>query len=111
MFHEIIEAKNNDITRENANMNTDSPAGMMMKFASETTKPLSTTTYYRALEARDAVRHITSTSTTKTITLPRASLAYSILSTVFSVTDLWRTREVAPCKAHRDGLNNSMYLA
>lgn len=39
MFLEIIEAKNNDITRENANMHTDSPAGMMMKFASETTKP------------------------------------------------------------------------
>ncbi|MDE6299375.1 MAG: anaerobic ribonucleoside-triphosphate reductase, partial [Muribaculaceae bacterium] len=39
MFLEIIEAKSNDITRENANMNTDSPAGMMMKFASETTKP------------------------------------------------------------------------
>ena len=32
MFLEIIEAKSNDITRENANMNTDSPAGMMMKF-------------------------------------------------------------------------------
>ncbi len=30
MFLEIIEAKSNDITRENANMNTDSPAGMMM---------------------------------------------------------------------------------
>lgn len=39
MFLEIIEAKSNDITRENANMNTDSPAGMMMKFASESTKP------------------------------------------------------------------------
>lgn len=39
MFLQIIETKNNDITRENANMNTDSPAGMMMKFASETTKP------------------------------------------------------------------------
>ena len=39
VFLEIIEAKNNDITRENANMNADSPAGMMMKFASETTKP------------------------------------------------------------------------
>jgi ribonucleoside-triphosphate reductase len=39
IFLEIIEAKNNDITRENANMNADSPAGMMMKFASETTKP------------------------------------------------------------------------
>ena len=39
IFLEIIETKSNDITRENANMNTDSPAGMMMKFASETTKP------------------------------------------------------------------------
>lgn len=39
IFLEIIEAKSNDITRENANMNADSPAGMMMKFASETTKP------------------------------------------------------------------------
>ncbi len=39
IFLEIIEAKNNDVTRENANMNTDTPAGMMMKFASETTKP------------------------------------------------------------------------
>ena len=37
IFLEIIEAKSNDITRENANMNADSPAGMMMKFASETT--------------------------------------------------------------------------
>ena len=39
MFLEIINAKSNDVTRENANMNADTPAGMMMKFASETTKP------------------------------------------------------------------------
>ncbi len=39
IFLEIIETKSNDITRENANMNADTPAGMMMKFASETTKP------------------------------------------------------------------------
>ena len=39
VFLEIVEAKSNDITRENANMNADTPAGMMMKFASETTKP------------------------------------------------------------------------
>lgn len=39
MFLEIIEIKSNDVTRENANMNADTPAGMMMKFASETTKP------------------------------------------------------------------------
>ncbi len=55
MFNEIIEAKNNDITRENANMNTDSPAGMMMKFASETTKPF-VDDYLLSEEARDAVR-------------------------------------------------------
>lgn len=39
VFLDIIGAKANDITRENANMNADTPAGMMMKFASETTKP------------------------------------------------------------------------
>ena len=39
IFLEIINIKSNDITRENANMNADTPAGMMMKFASETTKP------------------------------------------------------------------------
>lgn len=55
MFLEIIEAKNNDITRENANMNTDSPAGMMMKFASETTKPF-VDDYLLTAEARQAVR-------------------------------------------------------
>ncbi len=55
MFLEIIEAKNNDITRENANMNTDSPAGMMMKFASETTKPF-VDDYLISEESRDAVK-------------------------------------------------------
>lgn len=39
MFEEIINTKANEVTRENANMNSDTPAGMMMKFASETTKP------------------------------------------------------------------------
>ena len=38
IFQEIIDAQANDITRENANMNADTPAGMMMKFASEATK-------------------------------------------------------------------------
>lgn len=56
MFLEIIETKNNDITRENANMNTDSPAGMMMKFASETTKPF-VDDYLLSDEACDAIRH------------------------------------------------------
>ena len=55
IFLEIINAKNNDITRENANMNADSPAGMMMKFASETTKPF-VDDYLLSDEAREAVR-------------------------------------------------------
>ena len=38
IFQEIIDAQATDITRENANMNADTPAGMMMKFASEATK-------------------------------------------------------------------------
>lgn len=56
IFLEIIETKNNDITRENANMNTDSPAGMMMKFASETTKPF-VDDYLLSDETREALRH------------------------------------------------------
>lgn len=56
MFLEIIEAKNNDITRENANMNTDSPAGMMMKFASETTKPF-VDDYLLSPEVKNAVKN------------------------------------------------------
>ncbi len=56
MFLEIIEAKNNDITRENANMNTDSPAGMMMKFASETTKPF-VDDYLLSATAKQAVKN------------------------------------------------------
>ena len=55
LFLEIINAKNNDVTRENANMNADTPAGMMMKFASETTKPF-VDDYLLSEEARDAVR-------------------------------------------------------
>ena len=55
IFLEIIEAKSNDITRENANMNADSPAGMMMKFASETTKPF-VDDYLLSQQTNDAVR-------------------------------------------------------
>ena len=55
IFLEIIEAKSNDITRENANMNADSPAGMMMKFASETTKPF-VDDYLLSPETADAVK-------------------------------------------------------
>lgn len=56
IFLEIINIKSNDITRENANMNADTPAGMMMKFASETTKPF-VDDYLLSEDARDAVKN------------------------------------------------------
>ena len=56
IFLEIINIKNNDVTREYANMNADTPAGMMMKFASETTKPF-VDDYLLSEDARDAVKN------------------------------------------------------
>ena len=56
VFMEIVNIKNNDVTRENANMNADTPAGMMMKFASETTKPF-VDDYLLSEEVREAVTH------------------------------------------------------
>ena len=55
IFLEIINIKSNDVTRENANMNADTPAGMMMKFASETTKPF-VDDYLLGEKVKEAVR-------------------------------------------------------
>ena len=55
IFLDIVNVKNNDITRENANMNADTPAGMMMKFASESTKPF-VDDYLLGDDAREAVK-------------------------------------------------------
>ena len=56
IFLEIINIKNNDVTRENANMKADTPAGMMMKFSSETTKPF-VDDYLLSDEVKDAVKN------------------------------------------------------
>lgn len=56
LFQEIINIKSNDVTRENANMNADTPAGMMMKFASETTKPF-VDDYLLSEDVREAINH------------------------------------------------------
>lgn len=56
VFLDIVNIKNNDVTRENANMNADTPAGMMMKFASETTKPF-VDDYLLSEDVREAVQH------------------------------------------------------
>lgn len=50
----IIAAEKNDITRENANMNADTPAGMVMKIASERSKEL-VDDYLLSEEAKKAV--------------------------------------------------------
>ena len=56
VFLDIVNIKNNDVTRENANMNADTPAGMMMKFASESTKPF-VDDYLLSERTREAVKH------------------------------------------------------
>ena len=54
LFDSIIGVEKNDVTRENGNMNSDTPAGMMMKFASETTKSF-VDRYVLSPEVRKAV--------------------------------------------------------
>ena len=56
IFQEIIDAQATEITRENANMNADTPAGMMMKFASESTKSY-VDECVLSEEVKDAVRN------------------------------------------------------
>lgn len=56
VFMEIVNIENNDVTRENANMNADTPAGMMMKFASESTKPF-VDDYLLSEDVREAVNN------------------------------------------------------
>lgn len=54
VFNSIVNAEANEITKENANMNAETPAGMMMKFSSETTKAY-TDDCLLSEEARNAV--------------------------------------------------------
>lgn len=54
VFNSIVNAESNDVTKENANMNAETPAGMMMKFASETTKAY-TDDELISEEAREAI--------------------------------------------------------
>ena len=110
IFLEIIEAKSNDITRENANMNADSPAGMMMKFASETTKPF-VDDYLLSPETADAVKgnylhiHDKDYYPTKSLTCVQHPLD-KVLKYGFSARP-WR---VAPGKTHRDSKHHRLHL-
>ena len=52
---DIISAKSNDNMRPNTNKNSDTPTGMMMKFASETTKPF-VDDFLLSREVREAVK-------------------------------------------------------
>ena len=54
LFESIINTEKNDVTRDNANMNADTPAGMMMKFSAETTKPF-VDKYVLSPEVKEAV--------------------------------------------------------
>ena len=55
IFLDIISAKVNEGSKENASKNQDTPTGMMMKFASETTKPF-VDDFLLSREEREAVK-------------------------------------------------------
>ena len=56
VFLDIISAKTNEGNKENTSKNADTPAGMMMKFASETTKPF-VDDFLLSREAREALKN------------------------------------------------------
>ena len=56
LFESIVNVEKNDVTRDNANMNADTPAGMMMKFSAETTKPF-VDKYVLSPEVKEAVEN------------------------------------------------------
>ena len=113
VFMSIVNAKNNDITRENANMNADTPAGMMMKFASETTKPF-VDDYLLSEDVRDAVMHNyihihdKDYYPTKSLTCVQHPLDV-ILNHGFTAGP-GGTRRKSPYKAYRDGFDYGLYL-
>ena len=55
VFLDIISAKSNECSKTNINKNADTPAGMMMKFASETTKPF-VDDFLLSRKAREAIK-------------------------------------------------------
>ena len=110
MFLEIIEAKANDVTRENANMNADTPAGMMMKFASETSKPF-VDDFLLSTEAREAYQkgyihiHDKDYYPTKSLTCIQHPLNKILL-------DGFRAghRFIKTCKKNRNSKHNWLYI-
>ena len=107
VFLDIVNIKNNDVTRENANMNADTPAGMMMKFASETTKPF-VDDYLLSEDSREAVEHNYLHIHDKDY-YPTKSFTTS----AGSYPDLWFRGWswcLAPCQAHRDSFGIGLYL-
>ncbi len=111
VFMSIVNAKNNDITRENANMNADTPAGMMMKFASETTKPF-VDDYLLSQEVRDAVTHnyihIHDKDYYPTKSLTCVQHPLDIILQAWFHSRPWLKPS---CQAHRDCSRIGMYLS
>ena len=105
MFLEIIEIKSNDVTRENANMNADTPAGMMMKFASETTKPF-VDDYLLSDEVLEAVHnnylHIHDKE--------KSDMRSTPAGPHFVLWLFCRTWRITSCQTHRNSKYPGMYL-
>lgn len=111
IFLEIIETKSNDITRENANMNADTPAGMMMKFSSETTKPF-VDDYLLTEEVKTAIRqgylhiHDKDYYPTKSLTCVQHPLDKILKNGFFA-----GSRGITSCQTYRNCQHPRVYLS
>ena len=109
VFLEIINAKNNDVTRENANMNADSPAGMIMKFASETTKKF--VDDYLARVERGGAWQLSARARQGLLSHQEPHLR---AAPARQHSEIWlysRSRRIASCQAHRNGKRDCLHIA
>ena len=110
MFLEIINIKSNDITRENANMNADTPAGMMMKFSSETTKPF-VDDYLLSEEVKEAVENNYLHIHDKDYYPTKSHMRTTSVGPHPEIRFFSRTWRITPGKAYRNSQYFRLYLA
>ena len=110
MFLDIVNVKNNDITRENANMNADTPAGMMMKFASESTKALRRRLPAERREPRGREAQLPAHPRQGLLPHQVAHLRAASARQHPQLRLHCRPRCLAPRQAHRDGLGAGLHI-
>lgn len=110
IFLEIVEAKSNDVTRENANMNADTPAGMMMKFAERDDQTVCGRLSAVGTDAVGGEQQLSAYPRQGLLSDEVAHLHPASARQDSRTRILGGTRRVAPDQAYRDGEHHRLYL-